>query len=226
MCFGTWFYGCGFNPGRWEPKTTGPNYDFGIELEPLTPFKRKINVFSRMTAWLDGLPPTAHAIAPAVIVQGAAPPIAGQILGTGPTLDSMIADAIGTRTRFRSLEASCTGSAKSSHSQREGSAANPSEVSPLALYMRIYGPGFKDPNATSFTPDRAVMVRRSVLSAVSEETKALRGSSVPPTARISMSISPRCVGSSSSSICSCRNPHRSPPARCRRSRRIRQSAVR
>jgi len=171
VCFGTWFYGCGFNPGRWEPKTTGPNYDFGVELEPLTLFKRKINVFSRMTAWLDGRPPTAHAIAPAVIVQGAAPPIAGQTLGPGPTLDSMIADAIGTRTRFRSLEVSCTGSAKSSHSQREGSAANPSEVSPLALYMRIYGPGFKDPNAASFTPDPAVVVRRSVLSAVGEETK-------------------------------------------------------
>jgi len=171
VCFGTWFYGCGFNPGRWEPKTTGPSYDFGIELESLTPFRRKISVFSRMTAWLDGRPPTAHAIAPAVIVQGAAPPIAGQILGPGPTLDSRIADVIGSHTRFRSLEVSCTGSAKSSLSQREGSAANPSEVSPLALYTRIFGPAFKDPNAASFTPDPAVVVRRSVLSAVSEETK-------------------------------------------------------
>ena len=172
VCFGTWFYGCGFNPGRWEPKTTGPNYQFGIELEPLTPFRPRINVYSQMTAWLDGRPPTAHAIAPAVIVQGAAPPVPGQTLGPGPTLDSLIADAIGTRTRFRSLEVSCTGSAASSHSQREGNAANPSEVSPLALYMRVFGPGFKDPNAASFTPDPSVVVRRSVLSAVSEQTRS------------------------------------------------------
>jgi hypothetical protein len=173
VCFGTWFYGCGFNPGRWEPTTMGSNYQFGIELEPLTPFRPKINVYSRMTAWLDGRPPTAHAIAPAVIAQGAAPPIAGQTLGPGPTLDSLIADAIGTRTRFRSLEVSCTGSAASSHSQRKGNAANPSEVSPLALYMRVFGPGFKDPNAAGFTPDPAVVVRRSVLSAVSDQTRSL-----------------------------------------------------
>jgi len=172
VCFGTWFYGCGFNPGRWEPKTTGPNYQFGIELEPLTPFRPKINVYSGMTAWLDGRPPTAHAIAPAVIAQGAAPPIAGQTLGPGPTLDSLIADVIGARTRFRSLEVSCTGDAKSSHSQREGNAPNPSEVSPLALYMRVFGPGFKDPNAATFTPDPAVVVRRSVLAAVSEQTRS------------------------------------------------------
>jgi hypothetical protein len=173
VCFGTWFYGCGFNPGRWEPKTTGADYQFGVELEPLTPFRHRINVYSGMNAWLDGRPPTAHAIAPAVMVQGAAPPIAGQTLGPGPTLDSLIADVIGTRTRFRSLEVSCTGSAASTHSQREGNAPNPSEVSPLALYLRIFGPAFKDPNAAGFTPDPAVVVRRSVLSAVSEQTRSL-----------------------------------------------------
>lgn len=171
VCFATWFYGCGFNPGRWEPKTSGPDYEFGIELQPLSSFRHKINVYSGMNAWLDGRPPTAHAIAPAVIVQGAAPPVAGQILGPGPTLDSLIADTIGTRTRFRSLEVSCTGSGASSHSQREGNAANPSEVSPLALYTRLFGPAFRDPNAGDFTPDPAVVVRRSVLSAVSEETR-------------------------------------------------------
>ena len=36
VCFGTWFHGCGLNPGRWEPKTVGPNYEFGVELQPLT----------------------------------------------------------------------------------------------------------------------------------------------------------------------------------------------
>jgi hypothetical protein len=173
VCFGTWFYGCGFNPGRWEPKKTGPDYQFGVELAPLAPFRDKINVYSAMDAWLDGRPPTAHAIAPAVIVQGAAPPVAGQTLGPGPTLDSLIADVIGPHTRFRSLEVSCTGDPKSSHSQREGNAANPSEISPLALYTRLFGLGFSNPNAAVFTPDPAVMVRRSVLSAVEEQTKSL-----------------------------------------------------
>jgi len=174
VCFGTWYYGCGFNPGRWEPKTTGPNYDFGVELQPLTPYKHTLNVYSQMSALLDGRPPAAHTVAPAVIVQGTAPPTADLVLNPGPTIDSLIADVIGTRSRFRSLEVSCTGSAASSHSKRDGNATNPSEISPLALYMRVFGPGFKDPNAAEFTPDPSVVVRRSVLSAVSEQSSSLR----------------------------------------------------
>jgi hypothetical protein len=38
--------------------------------------------------------------------------------------------------------------------------------------MRVFGAGFKDPNAASFTPDPAVVVRRSVLSAVNEQTRS------------------------------------------------------
>jgi Protein of unknown function (DUF1552) len=173
VCFATWFYGCGFNPGRWEPKTVGANYEFGPELQPLTAFKAKLNVYSQMTAMLDGRPPAAHTVAPAVILQGTAPPTIDHPFNPGPSIDTLIADAIGSHTRFRSLEVSCTGSPASSHSKRLGAATNPSEVSPLALYTRIFGPGFKDPNAAEFVPDPAVMVRRSVLSAVGDQSKSL-----------------------------------------------------
>jgi hypothetical protein len=50
---------------------------------------------------------------------------------------------------------------------------NPSEVSPLALYARLFGPEFKDPNAATFTPDPQVMVRRSVLTGVAEQRTTL-----------------------------------------------------
>jgi hypothetical protein len=43
----------------------------------------------------------------------------------------------------------------------------------MALYSRIFGPEFKDPNAAEFTPDPKVMVRKSVLSSISEERAAL-----------------------------------------------------
>jgi hypothetical protein len=172
VCFGTWFYGCGLNPGRWEPKTVGPNYEFGVELQPLTPFKSKLNVYSQMSALLDGRPPGAHTVAPAVILQGTAPPTLDRPMNPGPSIDALIADVIGTRTRFRSLEVSCTGSPISSHSKRAGNATNPAEISPLALYTRVFGSDFRDPNAADFTPDPAVMARRSVLSAVSEQTRS------------------------------------------------------
>jgi hypothetical protein len=173
VCFGTWFYGCGFNPGRWEPKTLGPNYEFGVEMQPLTPFRHKLNVYSQMSALLDGRPPGAHDVGPAVIMQGTAPPTLEHPMNQGPSFDTLIADTIGARTRFRSLEVSCTGRATSSHSKRTGTSTNPSEVSPLALYTRLFGPEFRDPNAAAFKPDPAVMARRSVLSAVAEQTQAL-----------------------------------------------------
>ncbi len=173
VCFGTWFHGCGLNPGRWEPKTVGPNYEFGVELQPLTPFKSKINVYSQMSALLDGRPRGAHTVGPAVILQGTTPPTLEHAFNPEPSLDVLVADVIGKRSRFRSLEVSCTGNPISTHSKRAGSAMNPAEISPLALYRRVFGSEFKDPNAVDFTPDATVMARRSVLSAVSEQTKRL-----------------------------------------------------
>ncbi len=173
VCFGTWFYGCGLNPGRWEPTTVGPNYEFGVELQTLAAFRHKINVYSRMSALLDGRPRGAHTVGPAVILQGITPPTLEHAFNPEPSIDASIAEVIGRRNRFRSLEVSCTGNPNSTHSKRAGSAMNPAEISPLALYTRVFGSEFKDPNAADFTPDAAVMARRSVLSAVGEQTKRL-----------------------------------------------------
>jgi hypothetical protein len=173
VCFGTWFYGCGLNPGRWEPRTVGRNFEFGVELQPLNAFKNKINVYSQMSALLDGRPRGAHTVGPAVILQGTTPPTLEHAFNPDPSIDVLVADVIGKRSRFRSLEVSCTGNPTSTHSKRAGSAMNPSETSPLALYTRVFGAEFKDPNAADFTPDAAVMARRSVLSAVGEQTRRL-----------------------------------------------------
>ena len=126
-----------------------------------------------MSALLDGRPRGAHTVGPAVILQGTTPPTLDHAFNPEPSIDVLIADVIGKRTRFRSLEVSCTGNPVSTHSKRAGSAMNPSEISPLALYTRIFGAEFKDPNAADFTPDAAVMARRSVLSAVGDQTRRL-----------------------------------------------------
>jgi hypothetical protein len=52
---------------------------------------------------------------------------------------------------------------------RQGSTVNPSEVDPVALYKRIFGAEFRDPNSAEFTPDPKIMLERSVLSSVNEE---------------------------------------------------------
>jgi hypothetical protein len=121
-----------------------------------------------MKVFLDGKPNAAHQTGFQVCQGGAV--IKG--VENYPSIDSLVADTIGTRTRFRSLEVSCDGSPQS-FSRRGGSVVNPAETSPLALYTRVFGPDFKDPNAADFTPDPKVMVRRSVLSAVGDHREQL-----------------------------------------------------
>jgi hypothetical protein len=168
--FGTWIQALGLNPGLWEPEKVGPGYDMRDQLKALAPYKDKINIFSGLRVFLDGHPPQVHNTGIQVCMGGGIPS------GTDgfPSIDTLIADTIGTRTRFRSLEVSCTG-VPVSYSRRSGSAINPSETSPVALYKRIFGPDFRDPNAADFTPDPKVMARRSVLSAFAEERQAVLG---------------------------------------------------
>ena len=164
--FITWFQGLGFAPGYWEPKTLGANYQFGHCLRALAPLRDKVNVFSGMKVYLDGHAAGAHSSGPQCVIQGG---IADASL---PSVDQIVADTIGSRTRFRSLEVSCEGT-QDSLSRRSATAQNPSEPSPLALYGRIFGPEFKDPNAADFTPDPVVMARASVLSMVKDQRDTL-----------------------------------------------------
>ena len=165
-CFVSWFQGLGYCPGYWEPKTAGANYEMGYMLRALAPLKDKTNVYSGMKVYLDSYPANAHASGPQGILQGglAAPQL--------PTLDQIIADTVGTRTRFRSLEVSCDGSTEG-YSRRSATAINAPEPDPAALYTRIFGPDFKDPNAADFVPDPLIMSRKSVLSTIKDKREKL-----------------------------------------------------
>jgi hypothetical protein len=166
VCFGTWFWGLGLNPGRWEPPTAGKITTVGPELQPLVAYQDKMNVYSGMKTFLDGKPNGVHFSGVQGILTGTAP---RGMTADKPSVDTLISDVIGTRTRFRSIEVACAGNPSHSQSRRNGAVVNPAEVSPAALYTRIFGPEFKDPNAAEFTPDPAVIVRKSALSAVTED---------------------------------------------------------
>ncbi len=169
VAFGTFFWGCGLNPGRWEPKTVGANYDMNIETASLQPFKDRINVISGMKVFLDGKGARPHFTGEMAILTGDVP----REQPNYASLDSIVADTIGTRTRFRSLEVTGTGKPTDSLSRRSASVSNPAEISPAALYTRVFGPDFTDPNSADFKPDPRVMVRRSVLSGVTDQREAL-----------------------------------------------------
>jgi hypothetical protein len=168
--FGTWFYGLGLTPGHWVPHSTGKQFEFPEHVAALGPIQSKINMFSGMQVFLDGKVNQNH-------YSGAQCQMTGMVSRTGSdystSLDTIIGDHIAKRTRFRSMEVGCDGDRRSTWSARGTNGMNPAEVSPLALYTRIFGPEFNDPNSATFEPDPATMVRRSVLSGVAEQRQHL-----------------------------------------------------
>lgn len=169
--FGTWFFGCGMNPLRWDPKTVGADWELTPELLPIEPMREHINILSGFSVLLQGESNQVHRTGVFGALCGGAPKTAETVVG--PTLDVLISDAIGTRTRFRSLEMAATANPRHSNSLRDVSGVNPAEPSALGLYTRIFGPGFADPNAAQFTPDPNVLLRKSALSIVAEDRQRL-----------------------------------------------------
>ena len=51
--FGTYFYGLGLTKQLWIPKVGGTDYEMTMELKPLEPFRKKLNVFSGLRVPLD-----------------------------------------------------------------------------------------------------------------------------------------------------------------------------
>jgi hypothetical protein len=168
--FGTWFWGLGITEDRWKPTKLGRDYDVAFELKPIEPYRDKISILSGFDVLLDGKPNLPHASGGIGIRTGSAP---SKPEMPAPSFDVLVADRIGSQTRFRSLEISATRDAANSLSGRGEGSLNPAETSPLAFYNRLFGSEFVDPNKADFTPSATTMARRSVLSLVADQRKAL-----------------------------------------------------
>jgi hypothetical protein len=175
--FGTYFWGLGLTDTptggtRWVPAKTGRDYEIMPELESLKPVKDKVSVFSGFRAIGDGRPNLVHWSGHASILSGVAPALTGRF--DGPSFDTRIADAIGTSTRFKALDIDASMSRLPvSYSTRTGNTFATPETTPLALYTRLFGAGFQDPNSDDWKPDPSIMLRQSVLSAVKDQRQAL-----------------------------------------------------
>lgn len=169
--FGTWFWGCGMIPDRWQPRATGADYDLPPQLAPIKAVQQHISVLSGFDVMLDGKGNLPH-LSGNTAVRSGAPADTWQAI-RAPTLDVLIGDAIGGGSFFRSLDLSADGDPRTSYSFRNGSSMNAAVPTPHDFYMKVFGLDFHDPNKADFTPDPRHMVRRSVLSGVSEQRKAL-----------------------------------------------------
>ncbi|MGB5545304.1 MAG: DUF1552 domain-containing protein [Polyangiales bacterium] len=176
--FGSWMWGCGMNPDRWTPSSEGPGFELPIELQALDrelasggKLRDQVSVLSGFDVHLDGRPNFPHTAGLMGTLTGSLP--LQDYTVPAPTLDTIIAAQIGGSTRFRSLEMSCTGNPNQAYSYESQSVFNAPEISPMAMYTRVFGPEFADPNAGPFTPDPRVMLRQSVLSAVKSDRDRL-----------------------------------------------------
>jgi len=169
--FGTWSWGLGMTAKIFVPKKTGPNFDLPEEMASLEPVRDHINVFTNVTAFKDNNPLLCHRSGWVIMRTGTSPRDGNDI--PGETIDVTISNQISRTTRFKSLTATATGDAKDSISYENSTTQNFPEWSPLKFYTRLFGPDFPDPNAESFSPDPRIMVRKSVLSGVMDETKSL-----------------------------------------------------
>jgi hypothetical protein len=165
--FGTWFWGCGMNANRWEPATEGADFALPPELEPLAAVRHQLTVLSGFSVFLAGEANYVHFSGYVGTLTGEAP--TKDQSSRLPTLDALVADQIGTTTRFRSLEMAATGNPRHSYSQRNQNARNLAEPTALSLYLRVFGPGFTSPNAKDWAPDPRILLRKSALSVVRDD---------------------------------------------------------
>jgi hypothetical protein len=172
--FGTWYWGLGHTPNHAikAKAQTGPGIGFLEECKSLAPLEPYLNHFSGFNMPLDGRSNYTHFTGWVASRTGSAPSSNNDI--PAPTLDLLIADQIAQNTRFKTLDCTAVGIPRENYSARSTNNRAAAEASPEKLYTRIFGPEFADPNKAEFKPDARVMVRKSVLSAVSEDSKALQ----------------------------------------------------
>src|ERR1043166_1999219 len=167
--FNTFFWGCGLTASLWIPKKAGTGWDMPVQLNPLEPYRKKLNVFSGLRVPLDSKPNGHHWSGLAAAITGIAPSRQGEF--ESKTLDQQVAEVIGKGVRFRSVAASASGDPKQSYSSLGATNLLPAEATPMGLYTRLFGPGFQDPTKGDWKPDPRIMLQKSVLSAVAEDRK-------------------------------------------------------
>lgn len=169
--FGTWSWGLGMSKSIFVPRKTGPGFDLPEEIEMFAPIRDKMNLYTNYNAFRDAAPNLCHTTGWVILRSGTAP-----LNGTakpGETIDVTVAKKIGTTTRFPMITVTATGDPRDTQSYESATSVNNAEGSPLALYSNLFGADYQDPNAKAFTPSPKILVRKSVLSTVSEDASKL-----------------------------------------------------
>jgi hypothetical protein len=181
--FGVFFWGNGVRLAQYTPATTGP-FELTAALAPFANVRDYISVLSGYDIKTGN--ERGHHAGCVGILSGA-PMISQDPNGapyastfSAPSIDQVVASSVGMTTRFKSIEVGISKSVTTgegttlrylSHNGPDN--PNPPEYSPKALYARVFGMGFSAPNQPAAI-DPKLALRRSVLSVVREDARALQ----------------------------------------------------
>ncbi len=168
--FVLWFWGNGMLPDYWIPGATGPDWELTPELAPLASVKADVSVLTGFEVKVPN--DDAHASGPAGFLSGHPLLKSGSDhTFAGPSLDQVLAAAIGSETLYRSVEIGVQpGLGGLSHNGP--SSKNPPESDPAMVFERLFGPTFTAPGEEPII-DPKLGLRRSVLDAVMTDAARL-----------------------------------------------------
>lgn len=184
------FFPNGVNRSMWFPSEAGALGELPSSLTPLAPYKDRLSVFSgfaHVNAEPQGDGPGDHARSAACFLTGAHPKkTAGGDIDNGVSIDQAIAQRLGGRTRFDSLELglepgmtagqcdsgySCAYSANISWRTPHTPMAK--EHDPRVLFERLFAVGPDGESAAARA--KRLASRKSILDGAQEEANRLRG---------------------------------------------------
>lgn len=172
--FGLFFWGNGMIPEKWVPAATGQGnaWELSEQLSPLAPVKEKLTVVTGTNLNIPHVIP--HGSGPGGILSGAPITVTNgeEYTLSQPSIDQVLANEFGNLTRFRSLEVGVQPGSRG-HSYNGPNSQNPPEISPIALYQRLFGEDFVEPGDEPII-DPKLALRRSVLDAVMEDSSRLQ----------------------------------------------------
>lgn len=169
--FGNWTWGLGMSEAAFVPKKTGLNFDLPPEISALAPIQKHINLFTNFNSFRDASSNICHHSGWVILRSGMAPETRANL--PGETIDVTVAKELGNATRFNNMLANATGDVRDSFSYANGNIVNTPHWSPVRLYETLFGTGYQNPNAPGFKPDPKTMIRKSVLSAVRDDSASL-----------------------------------------------------
>jgi hypothetical protein len=184
--FGIFFWGNGrgVQAERWNPAQTGASWALGPQLEPLAAYKNHLNVVSGTRVRLSNSPQGHHKGTVGILsgrdfVTQPAGNAPFRSTHAGPSIDQVIADAIGADAPFRSIEIGIServirgeGTTLQFLSHNGPDSPNPPEYDPVRLFDRLFAGAAPDEGPGLLAT--ATEMRQSVLDSIVQDLDALK----------------------------------------------------